>query len=142
MKLTVKEKAQKLHKKVNTFILTCVGEEGYPLAKAVVPARVRDSLNEMYFCTNTLSIFANNVAKNPKASVYFYSRKPIVWQGCLLSGDMQIVEDMAVKQRFWQEKFKGAYEQQSYADPDFCVLKFVPVAGRFYSNYTPESFEI
>jgi len=140
--MITKEKAEQLHKKVNTFILSCVGEDGYPLTKAVVPGKHRDSLNELYFCTNTSSTFAAAISNNPKASVYFYSRKFIVWKGCQLVGHMEIVEDMAVKERFWQEKFKAAYEQQSFTDPDFCVLKFTPTTGRYYANFTLNNFTV
>lgn len=69
--MTIEEKAEKLHKKVNTFILTCIGEDGYPLTKAVVPAKIRHSIKEIYFCTNISSKFAREIAKNPRSSVYF-----------------------------------------------------------------------
>ena len=138
--MTAKQKAEKLFKKVKTFILTAVGEDGYPLTKAVVPGKYRESLDEMYFCTNTSSKFAAAVEKTPKASVYFFSRKLFIWKGCYLKGSMEIVTDPAVKEKYWQNKYKGAYEQQSFTDPDFCVLKFVPESGRFYAWYTPEDF--
>lgn len=140
--MTTKEKATQLHQKVNTFILSCVGADGYPLTKAVVPGKHRENLSELYFCTNTSSTFAAAIRNNPKASVYFYSRKFIAWKGCQLIGHMEIVEDMAVKEKYWQEKFKGAYEQQSYTDPDFCVLKFTPASGRYYANFTIEDFAL
>jgi len=140
--MTPREKAERLHKKVNTFILSCVGSDGYPLTKAVVPGKHRESLSELYFCTNTSSKFAAEISKNPKASVYFYSRRLIVWKGCFLKGDMEIVTDMCVKEKFWDKKYKGAYEQQSFTDPDFCVLRFMPHTGRFYANFSIEDFEI
>ncbi|MCL2370430.1 MAG: pyridoxamine 5'-phosphate oxidase family protein, partial [Firmicutes bacterium] len=124
--MTTREKAEKLYKKVNTFILTGIGEDGYPLTKAVVPDKYRESLSQLYFSTNTTSNLAMAISKNPKASVYFYSRKLLVWQGCMLKGDMEIVTDMAVKEKYWQDKFKDAYAEKSYTDPDFCLLKFVP----------------
>jgi len=139
--MTTKQKAEKLFKKVNTFILTCVGSDGYPLTKAVVPGKYRESINEMYFCTNTSSKFAAEIIKNPKASVYFYSRK-LVWEGCMLKGKMEIVSDLAIKKKYWQEKFKDAYPEKSYTDPDFCVLKFAPETGRFYSWYNLDDFGI
>ncbi len=136
-----KENAEKLYKSVNTFILTCVGEDGYPLTKAVVPGKYRESLDELYFCTNTSSKFAGEISKNPKASVYFYSRK-LIWKGCQLKGKMEIVTDMSIKEKYWQTKFKNAYPEKSFTDPDFCVLRFTPDCGRFYSWYKPEDFEI
>jgi general stress protein 26 len=139
--MTTKQKAEKLYKKVNTFILTCVGTDGYPLTKAVVPGKYRETINEMYFCTNTSSKFTAEIGKNPKASVYFYSRK-LIWKGCMLKGKMEIVSDLAVKEKYWQNKYKNAYTEKSFTDPDFCVLKFTSEVGRYYSWYNLEDFEI
>jgi len=139
--MTAKEKAEKLHKKVNTFILSCVGSDGYPLTKAVVPAKHRDSLDEIYFCTNTSSKFAIEISKNPKSNVYFYHRKLIWFKGCLLKGDMEIVTDLSIKEKYWQAMFKNAYPQKSFTDPDFCVLRFTPISGRFYADFKLEDFK-
>jgi len=140
--MTAFQKAERLRKRVNTFFLSCISKDGYPLTKAVVPGKHRESLSELYFATNTSSKFAEAISKNPKASVYFYSRKLIVWKGCYLKGDMEIVTDMADKEKYWDNKYKGAYEQGTFADPDFCVLRFVPKSGRFYANFTIEDFEV
>lgn len=139
--MAIKEQAEKLYKSVNTFILSCVGKDGYPLTKAVVPGKFRESLNELYFCTNTSSRFAQAIAVGGNASVYFYSRK-LVWKGCLLIGNMEIVTDMSLKEKYWQSKFKNAYAEKSFTDPDFCLLKFTPISGRFYSCYKPKDFNI
>jgi hypothetical protein len=45
--MTTREKAEHLHKSVGTFILSCVDSGGYPMTKAVVPGKHRDSLNEL-----------------------------------------------------------------------------------------------
>ena len=140
--MTPREKAERLHKKVNTFFLSCVGEDGYPLTKAVVPGKHRESLSELYFATNTSSKFTEAISKNPKASVYFYSRKLIVWKGCFLKGDMEIVTGMSIKEKFWDNKYKGAYEQGTFTDPDFCLLRFKPKSGRLYANFKIEDFEL
>ena len=99
-------------------------------------------MSELYFATNTSSKFAVAISKNPKASVYFYSRKLIVWKGCYLKGDMEIVTDMSVKEKYWDNKYKGAYEQGTFTDSDFCVLRFTPKSGGFYANFTIADFEI
>ncbi|MDR0324162.1 MAG: pyridoxamine 5'-phosphate oxidase family protein [Treponema sp.] len=137
--MTTKEKAERLYRSVNTFFLTCTGEDGYPHTKAVVPGKYRDSINEIYFCTNTSSKFAGEIIKNPKTSVYFYSRN-LIWKGCMLKGNMEIISDMKIKEKYWQKKFKNAYPEKSFTDPDFCLLKFIPVSGRFYSWYKIEDF--
>lgn len=139
--MTTKEKAIKLHKKVNSFIISCVGYDGYPLTKAVSPAKYRDGIKEIYFCTNTSSKFVAAIKSNSKANVYFYSQK-LLWEGCMLKGNMEIVEDMSVKERFWINAFKNAYPEKSFTDPDFCVLKFTAYSGRYYSMFKPRDFEI
>ena len=72
--MTIKEKAEQLHKKTGTFIISCVGTDGFPLLKAVVPGKYRDSLKEIYFCTNTSSKFAQEISNNPKV-VFIFSEK-------------------------------------------------------------------
>jgi general stress protein 26 len=37
---------------------------------------------------------------------------------------------------------KNAYPEKSYTDPDFCVLKFIPTTGRFYTWPNVNDFEI
>jgi len=140
--MTAREQAERLHKKVNTFFLSCTDSDGYPLTKAVVPGKYRESLKEIYFCTNTSSKFATEISKNPKSSVYFYSRKIIWFKGCYLKGDMEIVIDMNIKKKYWQNIYKNAYPQKSFTDPDFCVLKFTATSGRFYADFTIADFEI
>jgi len=140
--MTPREKAEQLHKKVNTFILSCVGSDGYPLTKAVVPGKHRESLSEIYFCTNTSSKFVAEISRNPKSNVYFYSRKIVWYKGCFLKGNMEIVTDMSIKEKYWQSIFKNAYPQKSFTDPDFCVLRFTPIAGRFYADFKVADFEI
>ncbi|MCL1997673.1 MAG: pyridoxamine 5'-phosphate oxidase family protein [Turicibacter sp.] len=138
--MNTKTQAERLHQAADTFIITCVDSDGYPMTKAVVPGRHRDRLNELYFATNTSSKFANEITKNPKASVYFYDK--IHFQGCFLKGKMEIVDDMATKEKYWLEDYKEAYPQQSFADPDFCLLKFTPQFGRFYTGEDALDFEI
>ena len=139
--MTAREKAEKLYKKVGTFIIGCVDENGYPHIKAVVPGKYRVSLNEIYFCTNTSSKFAQEIRGSSKACIYFFS-KIIIWKGCMIKGNMEIVSDPGIKQRYWDNKFKNAYPEKSPADPDFCLLKFTPVSGRFYSWYKVDDFII
>lgn len=139
--MTAKQQAEKLFKSVNTFIISCVDAEGYPHTKAVVPGKIREDINEMYFCTNTSSKTAQILQSGSKASVYFYERG-LFWKGCLLKGDMEIVDDIRQKEKFWQNAFRNAYPEHSYTDPDFCLLKFTAKSGRFYSNFHPQDFEV
>jgi general stress protein 26 len=136
----IKQKAEKLYKKVGTFILTCVGKDGYPLTKAVVPGKYRESINEMYFCTNTSSRFVAAISKNGKGCVYFYRKIFFDWKGCNVKGDFEIVNDMVAKKKYWIDFYKNAYPEKSYTDPDFCLVKFTPSSGRFYANFSVDNF--
>lgn len=137
--MTIQQNAEKLYKTVNTFFISCVNANGYPITKAVSAGKHRESICECYFCTNTSSDFVKAITKNSNASIYFYSRK-LVWKGCSLIGKMQIVDDLKQKQKYWQTKFKKAYPQQAFTDPDFCLLKFTPISGRYYSMFKPQDF--
>jgi general stress protein 26 len=139
--MNAKQNAEKLHKKVNTFVLTCVGNDGHPLVKAVCPVKHRENMGEIYFCTNTSSEFASGIADDPKASVYFFKRLP-VYEGCSLKGSMHIVTDMEIKKRMWRNRYKNAYPERSYTDPDFCVLCFKAHAGRYYRWFKVDDFEM
>jgi len=140
--MTIKEKAEHLHKKVGTFIITCVGADGYPLTKAVIPGKIRDSIKEIFFCTNTSSKFAHEISRNPKSSVYFFSKILLSWKGCMLKGNMEIVLDIELKRKYWQNLYKDAYPEKLFTDPDFCLLKFSTISGRFYSNFKIEDFVV
>jgi len=65
-----------------------------------------------------------------------------IWKGCYMKGNMEIVTDMNVKQKYWSNLYKNAYEGKSHTCPDFCLLKFTPISGRYYANFKIEDFEI
>lgn len=137
----IRARAEELYKKVDVFILNCIDTEGYPITKAVVPGKYRESLNEVYFATNTSSNFIKMLSKNNKASVYFYQKKLFCWRGCYLKGKMEIVKDINIKEKYWIEKFKDAYEGKSFTDPDFCIIRFIPSYGRYYENFKIGDFK-
>ena len=139
-----KTKANKLCRRTRTFVLTCVGADGYPMTKAVLAGKRNQGLDSLFFCTNTSSNFVSAVQKNPKGNVYFYKRRLIVWRGCNLVGDFEVVQDLSIKKKYWNPLFKGAYpgEDKTHTNPDFCVLRFVPSKGRLYANYALNDFEV
>lgn len=140
--MNTKEKAEALLKKAKKFILCGIDAQGYPTAKAVLPSKERDSLAGMYFVTNTGSNYVGQIKANDKASVYFFSS--VFYKGCLLKGKMETCDDETVKARLWKNSYKGAYPEpdKKYLDPDFCVLKFTPESGRYYSFFKTSEFEI
>ena len=140
--MEIKEQAEKLQKRVKKYILCAIDSEGYPTAKAVLPSKDREHLGDLFFVTNTNSNYVRDILKNSKASVYFFN--PILFKGCLLKGEMTICNDRAVKAKLWKSSYKSAYPnpEQTYDDPDFCVLKFRAIHGRFYSMFKTFDFDL
>lgn len=77
--------------------------------------------------------------ENPNASIYFCDRR--FFRGVMLLGTMEVLEDAESKQLIWQEG-DTMYYPQGVTDPDYCVLKFTAVRGRYYSNFHSEDFEV
>lgn len=116
-----------------------IDEDGFPNMKAMLPPRKRDGITHVFFTTNTSSMRVGQYRENPKASVYFYDKR--FFKGVMLIGTMEVLEDSAAKEMVWQEG-DTLYYPQGVTDPDYCVLKFTTKVGRFYSNFTSETFNL
>ena len=54
---------------------------------------------------------------------------------------MEVLETAEAKERIWQD-CDTMYYKEGGTDPDYCVLKFTAVKGRYYSNFKSEDFEV
>ena len=66
------------------------------------------------------------------------------YKTCLLytsRGMMDVLTDSASKEMIWQEG-DTMYYPEGVTDPDYCVLKFTAISGRFYSNFKSEDFVV
>lgn len=140
--METRERAENLLKKVKKFILCAIDDDGYPTAKAVLPSKGKKSLERMFFVTNTNSNYVNNIVRNNKTSVYFFN--PIFYKGCLIKGEMSVCNDLSIKEQLWKDSYKCAYPnpEQTYKDPDFCVLEFRAKSGRYYNMFNTTNFDI
>jgi len=59
----------------------------------------------------------------------------------MLKGTMEILEDAASKEMIWR-KGDTMYYPLGVTDPDYCVLKFTAIGGRYYSSFHSEDFGI
>jgi general stress protein 26 len=59
----------------------------------------------------------------------------------MLIGTLDVMEDREHKELIW-ERGDTMYYPQGVTDPDYCVLKFTAVKGRYYSNFKSEEFEV
>ncbi len=124
-------------KKQKVSLIASVDEEGFPNIKAMfVPRKIEG--NCFYFSTNTSSMRSQQFMKNPKAGIYFYSKGRFKYEGIMLTGTMEVLQDDKTKQEIW---CTGDYKQ-GVTDPDYCVLKFTAVKGRYYCDLKTESFNM
>lgn len=123
-----------------TAFVASVDEEGFPTIKAMYAPRKMEG-NCFYFSTNTSSMRTQQFMKNPKASIYFYKRGRFQYEGVMLTGTMEVLQDPWIKEEIWQAG-DTYYYKQGVTDPDYCVLKFTAVRGRHYSALKSQSFDM
>lgn len=116
-----------------------VDEEGFPNMKAMLPPRRREGIRTFYFTTNTHSMRVAQYQKNNHACIYFCDNQ--FFRGVMLKGTMEVLQDEAHKEMIWREG-DTEYYKEGVTDPDYCVLRFTATSGRYYSNYSSESFII
>lgn len=125
--------------KQKTAFIASVDEDGFPNMKAMFAPRKIDG-NHFYFTTNTSSMRAQQFMRNPKASIYFYSRGRFKYEGLMLTGTMEVLQDEASKKEIWRTGDTMFYKK-GVTDPDYCVLKFTAKKARHYSDLKSETFD-
>lgn len=136
---TIMEKAEQLIAGQGVSFISSVDEHGCPNTKAMLPPRRREGMHIFYFTTNTSSMRVRQYRNNPQACIYFCH--PTTFQGVMLTGTMEVLEDAESKELIWQEG-DTLYYAQGVSDPDYCVLRFTAEMGRYYSDFHSESFEV
>lgn len=127
-------------RKQKTAFVASVDEDGFPNIKAMFTPRKIEG-NCFYFTTNTSSMRTQQFMKNPKASIYFYKRGRFQYEGIMLTGTMEVLQDAEIKKEIWQTG-DTIYYKEGVTDPDYCVLKFTAVKGRRYCALKSESFDL
>lgn len=77
--------------------------------------------------------------KDSRSCVYFCDRH--FFRGVMLKGTMKVLTDNESKEMIWEEG-DTMYYKEGVTDPDYCVLKFTAVSGRYYSNFKSENFVV
>lgn len=126
--------------KQKVAFIASVDKDGFPNMKAMLAPRKIEG-NCFYFTTNTSSMRSQQYMKNPKASIYFFNKGRFRYEGIMLIGTMEVLQDEAIKKEIWCPGDTMFYKQ-GVTDPDYCVLKFTAVKGRHYCDLKTESFEI
>lgn len=134
-----KEQIINFIQKQKTAFIASVDEDGFPNMKAMFAPRKIDG-NHFYFTTNTSSMRAQQFMRNPRASIYFYSRGRFKYEGLMLTGTMEVLQDEASKKEIWRTGDTMFYKK-GVTDPDYCVLKFTAKKARHYSDLKSETFD-
>ncbi|MBR2660086.1 MAG: pyridoxamine 5'-phosphate oxidase family protein [Clostridia bacterium] len=135
-------------KKIEQFIsrqkvsfVCSVDRDGFPNVKAMLRPRKRNELKEFWFSTNTSSMRVSQYLENARASVYFYHKGLIRYEGVMLKGTMEVLTDQETKNMIWR-KGDTLFYRNGVTDPDYCVLKFTAESGRHYRDLKTESFSV
>lgn len=118
-----------------------IDENGFPNIKAMLKPRQHNGLKEFYFSTNTSALRTGQYLRDPHASIYFYRKGLIKYEGVMLVGKMEVLTDQETKDRLWR-KGDTLFYKGGKTDPDYCVLKFMAKTGRYYCDLKSESFDI
>ncbi|QTE71613.1 pyridoxamine 5'-phosphate oxidase family protein [Clostridiales bacterium FE2011] len=127
--------------KQDVSFVCSMDDDGFPNVKAMLKPRKRNGLKEFWFSTNTSSMRVRQYQDNPKASIYFYHKGLIRYEGVMLKGTMEVLTDQATKDMIWR-KGDSVFYKKGVTDPDYCVLKFTAESGRYYKDLKTESFTV
>lgn len=125
--------------KQSTVYISSVDEDGYPNTKAMMAPRMREGIKVIYFSTNMSSMRVKQYRSNSKASIYFCDKR--FYRGVMLKGTIEVLEDSESKEMIWLHG-DTQYYPLGVTDPDYCVLKFTSIDGRYYSNFKSENFTV
>ena len=129
---------EKFIDKQKVSFICSVDNEQFPNIKAMLKPRKRIGLTEFYFSTNTSSMRVKQYRENPNASIYFYHKGKIKYEGLMLLGKMEVLTDQNIKSELWRPGDRIFYKNGE-TDPDYCVLKFSASKGRYYCDLKTET---
>lgn len=136
-----KNRIEAFIRKQKVAFIGSVDEEGFPNVKAMLRPRRIVGLRQFCFSTNTSSMRVKQYLNNPNACIYFYHKGLIRYTGVMLKGKMEVLTDPKTKDMIWR-KSDTLFYKGGVTDPDYCVLKFNAVSGRYYCDLKTESFRI
>jgi len=122
-------KAKELLGKSKFVYLGTVNEKNEPEIRMMMVSEV-DGL-EVWLVTNKSSRKTGQIKNNPATCVYVGDIPSI--SGIKLIGQMEVIDDMAVKESKWSDDFKEWYKEGA-ADSEYTLLKFVPSMMYFHEG--------
>jgi general stress protein 26 len=137
---------------VGEAYVTTIDEHGYPQIRCMFNLRSKKRFPKLagvfgghdddfmiLLTTNTSSAKIGQIRKHPAASIYYC--KPDDFQGIMLSGDIEILDDPKIREAIWQDGWEQYYPQGPH-DPDHTVLRLYPARAKGWMNAGPFTFEL
>ena len=115
-----RKKALSLANRSNIAMLGTNGDKGYPNVKATIKMENED-LKIVWFSTNTSSKRITQLNRDSKTYVYFVDFDQ--WDGLMLVGNIEVLQDIESKKQLWHEGYEKYYPS-GVTDPDYSVLRF------------------
>lgn len=110
--------------------LSTIDSDGAPSTRAMLNLP-DNTLEEIWFTTNTSSRKVEQIKKNSQGSAYFCL--PMKWKGVLLKGTLTVVESLETKHEIWRPNW-SIYYPIGVEDPDFTLLRLQPKKGYLYNQ--------
>lgn len=115
-----KKEIERFISKQKVGFVCSVDQDGFPNVKAMLMPRKRNGLKEFWFSTNMSSMRVRQYLENPRASIYFYHKGLIRYEGVMLKGVMDVLTDQETKNMIWR-KGDTIFYKKGVTDPDYTV---------------------
>lgn len=128
-----KKYIQNVVKNCDIAFLSTLNLDNIPEGRALDNTFNKNDLNakfELYFKTHTTSPKIAQIKKNNKVSVYYFVVDGM--QNMTLFGTLEIVNDKAIKNKFWKDEF-SMYYPNGKDDELYGIIKFIPNAYKYYA---------
>ncbi|MBF0333718.1 MAG: pyridoxamine 5'-phosphate oxidase family protein [Alphaproteobacteria bacterium] len=136
--MTEQDEAQDLLATAEAAFVTTIDRAGRPRTRAMFNLRNVERFPgpvppgfETWFTTNTASPKMREIAANPAIAAYYC--RPDAFRGLMLGGDVEVVDDPAIKARLWRDGWE-MYYPEGPTDPDYAVLRLRPSLVTYYSR--------
>ena len=137
---------------MKTECLTTIGSDGFPYTRAVFNLRDPKTFPELsrvfenhdddflvYISTNASSSKVAHIRSNSAVSLYYYD--PEDFRGVMLSGNIEIVEDMEIKRELYLDWWKKYYPK-GVEDEDYTILRLKPRFIEIYYNLQKHELQL
>ena len=150
-KTQIQEACRELMETVPAAYLTAIDADGQPRTRAMLNLRNREQFASqahvyanhqqdfmVYIATNTSSRKRREIEANPRVCVYYC--RPEAFHGVSLIGEIEIVDDLVIKEVLWADGWEQYFPTGKPDDPDYTLLRLFPkVANGWYQDRKFES---